>query len=129
MPTWPEATPRTDRHASQVPPSRPGPGSSADHLHVVQYSGGINPHGAQIIFTTHDIGLLGRHQNIRLARDQVWLTEKDQAGATRLYPLTEFRVRNALDDVAGRYLKGRYGAVPFFDKERLLGPSPTEQSD
>ncbi|MDG9674871.1 ATP-binding protein [Micromonospora sp. DH14] len=93
------------------------------------HSADTNPHGAQIIFTTHDIGLLGRHQNIRLARDQVWLTEKDQAGATRLYPLTEFRVRNALDDVAGRYLKGRYGAVPFFDKERLLGPNPAGRSD
>lgn len=78
-----------------------------------------NPHGAQLIFNSHDVGLLGRHREIRLARDQVWLTEKDDSGATRLYPLSEFRVRGGLDDVEGRYLKGRYGAVPFLDHELL----------
>ena len=78
-----------------------------------------NPHGAQLIFNSHDVGLLGRHRNLRLSRDQVWLTEKDSGGATRLYPLSDFRVRGGLDDVEGRYLKGRYGAVPFLDHEVL----------
>lgn len=78
-----------------------------------------NPHGAQLLFNSHDVGLLGRHHGIRLTRDQIWLTEKDHAGVTRLYPLTEFRVRDKLDDVEGRYLKGRYGAVPFFDDDLL----------
>ncbi|WBB73321.1 ATP-binding protein [Micromonospora sp. WMMD1128] len=84
-----------------------------------------NPRGAQLIFNSHDVGLLGRHRDIRLARDQVWLTEKDETGASRLYPLSEFRVRGGLDDVEGRYLKGRYGAVPFLDHEtlNLLDPS------
>ncbi|MEU5903877.1 ATP-binding protein [Micromonospora sp. NPDC047467] len=85
-----------------------------------------NPHGAQLIFNSHDVGLLGRHRDIRLSRDQVWLTEKDSVGATRLYPLTDFRVRGGLDDVEGRYLKGRYGAVPFLDHEvldRLVSPN------
>lgn len=84
-----------------------------------------NRNGAQLIFNSHDVGLLGRHYGVRLARDQVWLTEKDRQGATRLFPLTEFRVRDGLDDVEGRYLKGRYGAVPFFDDEllaALVGP-------
>lgn len=78
-----------------------------------------NPHGAQLVFNTHDTGLLGRHHSVRLARDQIWLTEKDRSGATKLFPLTEFRVRDHLDDVEGRYLKGRYGAVPFFDEDLL----------
>jgi hypothetical protein len=78
-----------------------------------------NANGAQLIFNTHDTGLLGRHHGVRLVRDQVWLTEKDRDGATRLFPLTEFRVRDGLDDVEGRYLKGRYGAVPFFDEDLL----------
>jgi hypothetical protein len=86
-----------------------------------------NPNGAQLLFNSHDAGLLGRHHGVRLARDQVWLTEKDQVGATRLYPLTEFRIRDGLDDVEGRYLKGRYGAVPFFDDD-LLAPL-TERGD
>lgn len=79
-----------------------------------------NPHHAQLIFTGHDASLLGRHVEHRLHRDQVWLTAKDQNGATTLYPLTEYgRVRDGLDDIEGRYLQGRYGAVPFFDKEAL----------
>ncbi|MEQ4303741.1 ATP-binding protein [Plantactinospora sp. B6F1] len=82
-----------------------------------------NQHGAQLVFNSHDVGLLGRHHGVTLARDQVWLTEKDPAGATRLYPLTEFRVRDGLDDVEGRYLKGRYGGVPFFDEDLLASLS------
>ena len=79
-----------------------------------------NPHGAQLIFTGHDVNLLGRHVEYRLRRDQVWLTAKDAGGASRIYPLTEYgRVRDGLDDVEGRYLQGRYGAVPFFDRSLL----------
>lgn len=78
-----------------------------------------NPNGAQLIFNSHEVGLLGRHSGVRLARDQVWFTDKGRSGATRLFPLTDYRVRDGLDDVEGRYLKGRYGAVPFFDDEIL----------
>jgi hypothetical protein len=28
-------------------------------------------------------------------------------------------VRDGVDDVEGRYLQGRYGAVPFFDRSLL----------
>lgn len=79
-----------------------------------------NPHSAQLLFTSHDVSLLGRHLDHRLRRDQVWLTEKSGDGASRLYPLTEYgRVRDGVDDVEGRYLQGRYGAVPFFDPALL----------
>lgn len=81
-----------------------------------------NPRGAQLIFTGHDVNLLGRHVEYRLRRDQVWLTAKDAGGATKVYPLTEYgRVRDGVDDVEGRYLQGRYGAVPFFDRALLEG--------
>ena len=84
-----------------------------------------NPRGAQLIFTGHDVNLLGRHVEHRLRRDQVWLTDKDPGGATRLYPLTEYgRVRDGIDDVEGRYLQGRYGAVPFFDRSLLDDIAP-----
>lgn len=86
-----------------------------------------NPRGAQLLFNSHEVGLLGRHHGLRLSRDQIWLTEKDRTGVTRLYPLTEFRVRDKLDDVEGRYLKGRYGAVPFFDEDLIA--NLTEQDD
>lgn len=79
-----------------------------------------NPNGAQLIFTGHDVNLLGKHVDYRLRRDQVWLTAKGSGGDTRLYPLTDYgRVRDGLDDVEGRYLQGRYGAVPFFDRSLI----------
>jgi AAA15 family ATPase/GTPase len=82
-----------------------------------------NPFNAQLIFTGHDVNLLGRHVEHRLRRDQVWLTDKGVEGATKVYPLTEYgRVRDGVDDVEGRYLQGRYGAVPFFDRSLLIEP-------
>jgi predicted ATPase len=71
-----------------------------------------NPHGAQLIFTTHDTNLLGNILGERpLRRDQVWFTEKDEAGATHIYPLTDFQPRKE-ENLERGYLQGRYGAVP-----------------
>lgn len=78
-----------------------------------------NPRGAQLIFNTHDVTLLWRGSEARLHRDQVWFTTKSRDGATTLYPLTDFRARDGVDDFMGRYLHGRYEAIPFFE-ERLL---------
>jgi hypothetical protein len=64
---------------------------------------------AQLIFTTHDCTLLDADL---LRRDQIWFTEKDEAGATHLYSLWDYKVRK--DESYGKgYLKGRYGAIPF----------------
>lgn len=73
-----------------------------------------NPKGAQFLFNTHDASLLGNllTDPPPLRRDQIWLTEKDQEGATRLYPLTDFAPR-AAENLERGYLQGRYGAVPF----------------
>ena len=68
-----------------------------------------NPKGAQLVATTHDTNLM---RSPVLRRDQLWFTEKDAGGATRLYPLTDIRTRKG-DDVGRGYLQGRYGAVPF----------------
>lgn len=68
-----------------------------------------NPRGAQLIFTTHDTTLLDPSL---FRRDQVWFTEKDSGGATRLYALSDFHPRK--DEPLQRgYLAGRYGAIPF----------------
>ncbi|RLC89520.1 MAG: ATP-binding protein, partial [Chloroflexi bacterium] len=45
-------------------------------------------------------------------RDQVWFVEKDNAGASVLYPLLEFSPRKG-EALAKGYLRGRYGAIPF----------------
>lgn len=79
-----------------------------------------NPHHSQLIFTTHDTNLLGTTLGESvLRRDQVWLTEKDDEGATKLYPLTDFKPRKA-ENMERGYLQGRYGAVPFLGDFALL---------
>ncbi|MFE0423114.1 ATP/GTP-binding protein [Streptomyces sp. NPDC058953] len=78
----------------------------------------INRNGAQLIFSTHEAALLGRNVRTEIYRDQVWFTEKDpDTLATRLFPLTEFHVRDPLDNTEKRYLAGRYGAIPFLDDD------------
>ena len=75
-----------------------------------------NPRGAQLIFTTHDTTLLNS-----LNRDEVWLTEKSEAGTTSLNALAEFsgeRVRKSLN-LERAYLQGRFGAVPEIDQQTV----------
>ena len=72
-----------------------------------------NPKNAQILFTTHDTNLLGTTLGEPpLRRDQVWFTEKDEEGASKLYPLTDYKPRKA-ENLERGYLQGRYGAIPF----------------
>lgn len=68
-----------------------------------------NPKGAQVVFTTHNPLLL---DGTLMRRDQVWFTEKSKAGATHLYPLTDYQPRKD-EALAKGYLAGRYGAIPF----------------
>lgn len=75
-----------------------------------------NPHNAQLIFATHDTGLLGQSL---LRRDQIWFTEKDKYGATDLYSLAELNVRNDAS-YDKHYVIGRYGAIPFAGGLRIL---------
>lgn len=77
-----------------------------------------NPKHAQLIFTTQDTNLL---DNRFLRRDQIWFTEKDRQGASHLYSLVEFKVRN---DAAFEkdYVRGRYGAIPYLgDLRQMIG--------
>ncbi|RMF70164.1 MAG: ATP-binding protein [Alphaproteobacteria bacterium] len=77
-----------------------------------------NPHGAQLIATTHNTNLLNTEE---LRRDMVWFVEKDEEGASHLYPLSDFRTRKEWNIERG-YLQGRFGAIPFCGGvERLIG--------
>lgn len=77
----------------------------------------LNPNGGQLVFNTHDPSLMGALLgDAPLRRDEVWLTEKGKDGATRLYPLTEFRPRKS-ENLERGYLQGRYGGVPFVDSD------------
>lgn len=68
-----------------------------------------NPHSAQLIFTSHNTGLLSRGI---LRRDEIWLTEKDTEGGSHYYPLSDFKIGDK-EDVEELYLDGRVGAVPY----------------
>jgi hypothetical protein len=79
-----------------------------------------NPRNAQLICTTHDTTLLSPTLGDEaLARDQVWFTEKNAAGETNLYPLSDFKPRKG-ENVERRYLGGSYGAVPKLFPEDLV---------
>jgi len=66
----------------------------------------------QLIFATHETSILdGEARSAPLRRDQIYLTEKGNDGASRLYSVAEFKERNNLN-LRKRYLEGRYGALP-----------------
>ena len=64
----------------------------------------------QLIFTTHDAGLLDGKV---FRNDEIWFAQKDpETQSTHLYTLDEFKPRADLDLEKG-YLNGRFGAIPF----------------
>jgi len=79
------------------------------HILKLFFSPETNPHGAQIIFTTHSTTLL---DNELLRRDQIWFTEKDADLATALIAFSEFSPRKN-ESFEKNYLEGRYGAIPI----------------
>lgn len=89
-----------------------------DNLHplLVQYlvemfhTPELNPHGAQLIFTTHETSIL--NQDL-FRRDQIWFCERERDQSTHLYPLSDFAVRKGTENIERGYLTGRYGALPF----------------
>lgn len=82
-----------------------------------------NPKRAQLIFTSHDNTL---QRNDLLRRDQIWFTQKRSDQSTKLYPLTDFKVRNDLA-IDRAYLDGRFRAVPFIpDDDDLISSSDND---
>ncbi|MGI6794505.1 AAA family ATPase [Bacteroides sp. KG68] len=67
----------------------------------------------QLIFTTHDAGLLDGEI---FRNDEIWFAEKDrETQNSHLYTLDEFKPRTDLNLEKG-YLNGRFGAIPFLAK-------------
>lgn len=72
---------------------------------------------AQLIFTTHDISLLNNNQ---FRRDEVVFVDKNERGESSLYALSDLKVRE--DATYNKdYLQGKYGAIPIFNYDELLG--------
>jgi len=68
-----------------------------------------NPNNAQLVFVSHNTNLFNRDA---FRRDQIWLTEKNNYGATDLYSLVEYKVRNDAS-FEKDYIAGKYGAIPL----------------
>jgi AAA15 family ATPase/GTPase len=72
----------------------------------------LNRRGAQLLFSSHDVSMLSTvYGRPLLDRDQLWFTEKNDEGATELYPLADLKPRKG-ENIERGYLSGRYGAVP-----------------
>ncbi len=72
----------------------------------------LNKNGAQLIFATHDTNILSRAD---LRRDQIYFVEKDNYGASDLYSLVEYDEVKLGNDLEEDYMRGRYGAIPYFN--------------
>lgn len=71
-----------------------------------------NPNNAQLIFITHDTGLL-RRANLR--RDQICIVDKDKYGISTLHTLIEYKGVRKDASYEKEYLQGSYAGVPFLD--------------
>lgn len=73
----------------------------------------INTKNAQLIFATHDTNLLTPKL---FRRDQIWLSEKDKYGATKIYSLAQFNDVRSKENFEKNYIQGKYGAIPYLGK-------------
>ncbi len=72
---------------------------------------------AQLIFTTHDVSLLNKDQ---FRRDEIVFIDKNNRGESKLYALSDLRVREDAS-FSKDYLQGKYGAIPIFNYEMMNG--------
>jgi predicted ATPase len=64
---------------------------------------------SQLIFSTHGTHLM---DSGLLRRDQIWIAERDQNGATQLRSIHDFQGREG-EDLEKRYFEGRYRGLPM----------------
>jgi uncharacterized protein len=76
----------------------------------------------QLIFTTHDTHLLDLNL---LRRDEIWFLQKDSEGSSKLYSLSDLKVRPDLKIEKG-YLNGRFGGIPVIKPIPMFGSTKTK---
>ena len=75
----------------------------------------INKHGAQLLFTSHDVTTM---KNTVFRRDEIWFAAENEERASEIYSLYEIRREDneRVNNTAAydkQYLEGRYGADPY----------------
>lgn len=78
----------------------------------------VNLHGAQLIFTSHDLSTMNSDV---FRRDEIWFVAKGNQQNSNLYSLVEFKTGNG--EIVRRdakydkqYLEGKYGADPYLQR-------------
>ncbi len=88
----------------------------------------LNPHRAQLVFTTHDTWQLSTDI---LRRDEIYFTQKDKQGISHLYSLADcidedgVKIRKD-ENFEKNYLNGKYKGIPVIDSFQVL---PKERSE
>lgn len=76
---------------------------------VSLFNSSANRKNAQLIFATHDQGLLNQR---RIRRDQIWFVEKNSLGASELFSLAQIPGVRKDSNFEKEYLLGQFGGVP-----------------
>jgi AAA15 family ATPase/GTPase len=76
---------------------------------VALFNSSANRKNAQLIFATHDQGLLNQR---RIRRDQIWFIEKNFMGASELFSLSQIPGVRKDANFEKEYLLGQFGGVP-----------------
>lgn len=71
------------------------------------YDSELNPHNAQLWISGHSASLLEE-----LKKEEIFFTEKDDQGRTKIYGLKDIEGVRRVDNFYQKYLGGVYGAVP-----------------
>lgn len=88
------------------------------HIITLYTDMNVNKHGAQLIFTSHDLSTMSSEY---LRRDEIWFVAKGSEQNSKLYSLVEFKNSNGISvrkdaRFDKQYLEGKYGADPYLRK-------------
>ena len=72
----------------------------------------------QLLFTTHDLLLMDQSL---MRRDEMFITERGENGASELICLNDFDGLRSDKDLLRSYLDGRFGGVPMFESFAMRG--------
>ena len=72
----------------------------------------------QLLFTTHDLLLMDQSL---MRRDEMFITERGENGASELICLNDFDGLRFDKDLLRSYLDGRFGGVPMFESFAMRG--------
>jgi uncharacterized protein len=84
---------------------------------IIRLFDSVNNKTGQLCFVTHNTNLLDKNL---LRRDQIYFTEKNTRGETKLYSLCEFKGLRNDASYEKDYLSGKYGATPFVEQSNTV---------